>query len=298
MLDPGGPLDPGRERRGIGVGAGDQRVEAAVQLGPFQRPDIVLDREHRGRVDRLALEDALDQLAALGQPEDLGQRPGRRHGSPAARPRAAPRISTPCAALAAEHLLPGEGGDIELVPGQVDGERRRGRVADGEARAVVGDPVAVGHAHARSGAVPGEDDVAVGVDRGEIGQLRRNRARTTFASSFSCLTTSVTQPSPKLSQASRVTGRAPSRVHSAISTAPVSEAGTMPMRCVGGDAQHVPGQLDGVAEPRLAELRAVRAAERSGGELFGGPARRLRAGAGREKGPRGARGRLGYSSLS
>jgi hypothetical protein len=41
---------------------------------------------------------------------------------------------------------------------------------------------------------------------------------------------SVTQPSPNDSQASTVTGRGPSRDHSAISTAPVSDAGTMPMR--------------------------------------------------------------------
>jgi hypothetical protein len=44
------------------------------------------------------------------------------------------------------------------------------------------------------------------------------------------LDASVTQPSPKLSQASISTGRAPSSDHIAISTAPVSEAGTMPMR--------------------------------------------------------------------
>jgi hypothetical protein len=45
----------------------------------------------------------------------------------------------------------------------------------------------------------------------------------------------VIQPSPKLSQASIVTGRSgPSRLHKAISTAPVSEAGTMPMRWLGG----------------------------------------------------------------
>ncbi|MHC2773167.1 hypothetical protein ACVIM7_002634 [Bradyrhizobium liaoningense] len=48
--------------------------------------------------------------------------------------------------------------------------------------------------------------------------------------SFNSLTMSLTQPSPKDSQASVVTGRAPSNDHSAISTAPVSEAGTMPMR--------------------------------------------------------------------
>ena len=50
------------------------------------------------------------------------------------------------------------------------------------------------------------------------------------ASSFSCPTASVTQPEPNDSQASMVTGRAPSIVHIAISKAPVSEAGTMPMR--------------------------------------------------------------------
>ena len=48
--------------------------------------------------------------------------------------------------------------------------------------------------------------------------------------SFSCLTASVTQPEPKLSQATMSTGRSPSSDHIAISTAPVSEAGTMPMR--------------------------------------------------------------------
>jgi hypothetical protein len=40
---------------------------------------------------------------------------------------------------------------------------------------------------------------------------------------------SLTQPSPKDSQATVVTGRAPSSDHSAISTAPVSDAGTMPI---------------------------------------------------------------------
>src|SRR5262249_47141177 len=52
--------------------------------------------------------------------------------------------------------------------------------------------------------------------------------------SLSCLTTSVIQPSPKDSHASIVTGRAPSSDHSAISTAPVSDAGTMPTRCSDG----------------------------------------------------------------
>jgi hypothetical protein len=48
------------------------------------------------------------------------------------------------------------------------------------------------------------------------------------AGSFSCCVTSVTQPWPKLSQASTSTPRGPSSDHIAISIAPVSEAGTMP----------------------------------------------------------------------
>ena len=60
-------------------------------------------------------------------------------------------------------------------------------------------------------------------------------ARRTVASlSLSSLTMSVTQPSPKDSQASIVTGRGPSSDQSAISTAPVSDAGTMPMRYAAG----------------------------------------------------------------
>src|SRR5262249_1724958 len=48
--------------------------------------------------------------------------------------------------------------------------------------------------------------------------------------SLSSLVMSVTQPAPNDSQASTVTGRAPSSDHIAISAAPVSEAGTMPIR--------------------------------------------------------------------
>ena len=52
-------------------------------------------------------------------------------------------------------------------------------------------------------------------------------ASTRASFSFRCLAMSFAQPSPKLSQASTSTPRAPKRLQSAISTAPVSEAGTM-----------------------------------------------------------------------
>ena len=75
-----------------------QALEPADRLRPVQRVEIVLDAEHRRRVDRLADEDAVDQLAALGHAEDLRQRPGRRCSSRAGRRRAGDRISMPCAA--------------------------------------------------------------------------------------------------------------------------------------------------------------------------------------------------------
>ena len=81
--------------------------------------------------------------------------------------------------LAAEHLLPGEGGGIELLPGDLLREHRRGRIADGQAGAIVSDPIGIGHTHPRGGAVPGEHHVAVAIDLGEIGQFairRKQRA--------------------------------------------------------------------------------------------------------------------------
>ncbi len=104
-----------------------------------------------------------------GQAENLRQRPGRRVGlQPLDRARRQREHAV--RGLAAQHLLPGPGDDIELVPRQRHGERGRGGVADRQPGAVGGDPVAVRHAHARGGAVPGEHDVVRGIDRGEIGQ--------------------------------------------------------------------------------------------------------------------------------
>ena len=113
---------------------------------------------------------AAHELAALDQAEQLGQRPGRRVALQA-RDGARREDQHAVRGLAAQRLLPGEGGDIDLVPGDGLGEHRRGGVGEGEAGAVGGDPVAVRHAHARGGAVPGEQHVAAEIDLGEIGQL-------------------------------------------------------------------------------------------------------------------------------
>ena len=73
--------------------------------------------------------------------------------------------------LAAHHLLPAEGHDIQLVPRQIHGEGGAGRVADGQARAVRRDHVAMRHAHAGRGAIPGEHDIRVIVDGGHVDDL-------------------------------------------------------------------------------------------------------------------------------
>ena len=80
--------------------------------------------------------------------------------------------------------------------------------------------------------------------------------------SLSCVTTSTTQTLPKLSQASTSTPRAPSSDHNAISTAPVSEPGTMATRKSLGSLEERLGALDGKLEKRLALFRPVRAAEK------------------------------------
>ena len=85
---PGSVDDPVGDHLGVGVGARDQRVEAADRLRPLQRVDIVLDAEHRRRVDRLALEDALDQLAARRSGGRSSAAARRACSSPAARRRA------------------------------------------------------------------------------------------------------------------------------------------------------------------------------------------------------------------
>src|SRR5438874_3534333 len=63
VLDPVRRLYPAVERGSIGVGARDQRFKAADAFRPVERKQPVLNAQHRRRIDRLALEDAVDQLA-------------------------------------------------------------------------------------------------------------------------------------------------------------------------------------------------------------------------------------------
>src|SRR6202020_1700346 len=73
--------------------------------------------------------------------------------------------------LAPENLLPGERHDIELRPIEFLRESGRCGVADRQPFAVACDPIAVGHANAGGGAIPGENDVVVEIDLAEVRQF-------------------------------------------------------------------------------------------------------------------------------
>jgi hypothetical protein len=77
--------------------------------------------------------------------------------------------------FAAQHLLPGEGRDIELGPVDLLREYRGGRIADGETFAVARDPISIRDADARCGAVPGKNNVAIEIDLAEVRQLAIGR---------------------------------------------------------------------------------------------------------------------------
>uniref|UniRef100_A0A0N4ZM82 LigA n=1 Tax=Parastrongyloides trichosuri TaxID=131310 RepID=A0A0N4ZM82_PARTI len=146
--DPVGPLHPLRQRRVILIRPADQFLQAARAPGPLQGVDPVLDGQDRIGVDHHPVRQRPVKALLVGQAQHLGDRP---LGPIAIQPRHRPRRQhhDADARLAAQRLLEAEGGHIQLVPRQVHRERRRGRVADGQPLAVVGDPVGVRHAHAR-----------------------------------------------------------------------------------------------------------------------------------------------------
>ena len=62
--------DPGRQRRRIGVRRPNRPSSPPID-SPVERIEIILDAEQRRRIDGLALEDRLVELAGFGEPEEL-----------------------------------------------------------------------------------------------------------------------------------------------------------------------------------------------------------------------------------
>src|SRR3546814_9928247 len=87
----------------------------------FRSKDRVLDREHRRGIDRLALEHALGERALRHEAKHFRQRPS---GGVILKAfdRARTEDQHAVAAFAAQHFLPAEGRDVDLVPRQVRSE--------------------------------------------------------------------------------------------------------------------------------------------------------------------------------
>ena len=148
--------------------------------------------------------------------------------------------------------------------------------------AVGGDPVAVRHAHAGGGAVPGEDHVGRKIDLGEIGQFAVRRAQHRDVLQLELL---FDVGDPAFAEAfpgqHGDRARAEQRPQRHLDRAGIGgrhDADAV----VGRDLQHFAGEIDGALELRLADLGAVRTAESGVGEGLQVPAGALGAGAGGE----------------
>ena len=169
--------------------------------------------------------------------------------------------------FAAQHFLPGEGGHIELVPGQVHREGRRGGIANRQAGAVVGNPVAIGNAHARGGAIPGKHDIVVEIDRSEIDDLA-------IIGGFDvCVDLELFHDIRDPTRAKAFPGQhldlalAQKRPQRHLDRTGIRRGNNADL-VIGGDAQHLTRAFDRGLQLVLANGGTVAAAQRGIGELF------------------------------
>ena len=197
-------------------------------------------------------------------------------------------------ALAAEHLLPGVGDDIELGPIEPLGESRRGGVADGEAGPVSRYPVAIGNLHARRGAVPGEDHIMVEIHGGEIGDVAIARGDDADVLQLELLDHIGDPALAEAFPGQHVDAtRAKQRPHGHFDCAGVG-GGHDTDEIISGDLQDFAREVDGQLQLHLSDLGAVRAAQRRIGEILEAVARTLGAGSGGEIGIGGTHRRMRY----
>ena len=186
------------------------------------------------------------------------------------------------AAFAAQHFLPRERGNVDLVPVDVVSEHGAGSVGKRQAFAVRRDEIGIGHAHARRGAVPCEQHVVRPVDGSKVRDLAVIGAQDrgfelelldrvgnpTFTEAF------PRQRGHRTSAQHR-----PHRHFEGAGIRARHDADAVRV----GKLQHLAHQVDAVGQTRLADLGAMRATKRFGGELVGGISGRLGAGTGREE---------------
>ena len=110
-------------------------LQAAHGFRPNQAQQVILNAQHRRRVDRFTLEDAFDQFAAFGQAENLRQGPcGRVAFQPL--DSAGARISMPWAASPPSTFCQQKVVTSSLSQGRSMRKCGGGRIAKGQTRAV------------------------------------------------------------------------------------------------------------------------------------------------------------------
>ena len=72
--------------------------------------------------------------------------------------------------LTAKRLLETEGGDIQFVPRQVHCKTGRRGITDRKTSPVIGNPVAIWHAHTRCSAIPCKDHIMIEIHLRQVGQ--------------------------------------------------------------------------------------------------------------------------------
>mmetsp|Transcript_5831 Transcript_5831/g.15814 ORF Transcript_5831/g.15814 Transcript_5831/m.15814 type:complete len:417 (-) Transcript_5831:227-1477(-) len=147
----------------------DESVDATRSVSPLQGVDVVLDSEHGWCVDGGTFEDSGIDLSLLDHAEDLWQRTVLRCVGLQSFDGAWAEDEDTVGTLSSENLLPGVGGDVELLPWHIHGEASGGGIAKGEPGSVIGDEVAaILDADTGGGSVEGEADVVIRIGLGEV----------------------------------------------------------------------------------------------------------------------------------
>ena len=175
----GKEVDPGRVLANklvhdgeVVLGPLDEGGDTAERVSPGEGINVILNGKHGGGVDGGTLEDTGIELALLGKTEDLGKGAVLRGEGLETLNSTGAEDEDAVSTLTTEDLLPGVGGDVELLPGHVHGKAGRGGIAEGKALAIVGDEIAsLLDADAGGGTVEGEADVIFGVGLAKVGKF-------------------------------------------------------------------------------------------------------------------------------
>ena len=175
--------------------------------------------------------------------------------------------------LAAHHLLPRKGNDIELGPVEVLGKHRAGGVANRQPCAISRNPVGIGHARARCRAVPCEHHIGISAHRGKVGQFAIGCLQQANIGQFELLLNVIRPASAKTFPGQHIhRARAQQRPQRHFNGACVG-GGHDAQPVIGGQAQQRMGFGANISQLRFGRRSAVAAAQKGArGHGIGRPA--------------------------